>query len=97
VTAHQGLALTALFATAAILLARWRATVRARSADRPRACDPPRDDRPDRFDRPARSAGQPDAGAQETLREIEQHLSRQWNRLHPLYNHPDESSRHRGR
>ncbi|MFF1481418.1 hypothetical protein ACFVYD_28365 [Streptomyces sp. NPDC058301] len=100
VTAHPPLAMTAAVVTVVVLAARWWSTPRKRFSHRIRSLILP-SHRPDpsqpadRFnDTTERHPQTLDAGA-EVLREAEQLVSRQWDRLQPLYpHHPDDPRSH---
>lgn len=87
-TTHPGFALTAAAVTTTILLARWWASPRTRrwhgSALRLlRRLSVPA---------PLRPRQALDPSARRVVREAEQHLSQQWNRLHSFYPHLSEDS-----
>ncbi|GGW51777.1 hypothetical protein GCM10010320_35900 [Streptomyces caelestis] len=94
-TAHPPLAFTAAAVTACILLARWWATPRERRRHRIRLLFLPwhrphrnPSQRAARLGRiPKRQPQAPDPSAQRVVREAEQILSQQWNRLESLYVH----------
>ncbi|MFF6783843.1 hypothetical protein [Streptomyces sp. NPDC012510] len=91
-TAHRSwAALAAAAVTATVLLARWWMTSR-HSAARARRHDtgPTGGDRVGEL-HPAL----PDAASEHALREVEEHLSRHWDRLRSLYpRHPDDTAPH---
>ena len=90
-TAHRSsAALTAAAFTAAVLLARWWASSRHRADRAAHRHDPgiPGGDRAGEA-----GAALPDAVSDHALREAEELLSRQWNRLRSLYpGHPDDTA-----
>jgi hypothetical protein len=102
VTAHPPFASAAAVVTALVLLARWWATPRTKHHRRSRLSflpwhrPAPGSTRPAaRFNGGPEHAQTPVPGAGCVLREAEEHLSRQWNRLQPLYlHHPDDSQSH---
>ncbi|MDQ0836044.1 hypothetical protein QF032_007888 [Streptomyces achromogenes] len=91
-TAHRSLAaLTAAAVTAAVLLARWWVSSRPSANSAPRhETGPAEDDRISEL-HPALL----DSASNHALREAEELLSRQWNRLWSLYpRHPDDTTPH---
>ncbi|GAB7101906.1 hypothetical protein JCM4814A_02200 [Streptomyces phaeofaciens JCM 4814] len=82
-------ALAAVAVTATVLLARWWVSYRHSGARaRRHNTGPPGGDRVGE-PRPA----MPDAASEHALREVEEHLSRHWERLRSLYpRHPDDTA-----
>ncbi|MFE0256185.1 hypothetical protein [Streptomyces sp. NPDC059010] len=83
-TGHPGLALTAAAVTTLTLLARVWATPRKRRRPSTRGL---RLRRHRSISAPVRPRQTSDPSALRVLREAEQQLSRQWNRLHAFYPH----------
>ncbi|MFJ1811297.1 MULTISPECIES: hypothetical protein [unclassified Streptomyces] len=102
-TAHPPLATTAAVVTVVVLAARWWATPRERFSHRFRSLvlpshrpGPDSSQPADRFNGATERRPQTLDASVEVLREAEQLVSRQWDRLQPLYpHHPGDPRSHK--